>query len=233
MAEKNNHEKNSGYATQRRQILNENTTFAVQEAYKSLRTNISFATCNLKCKRICITSGVSGEGKSITLLNLAISIGQTGKKVLLIDADMRRPSVARLLIEQATPGLSEYLAKEASQEEVIRKEIYPNVDVIFSGELPPNPSELLSSEQMQELIENNTEKYDYILVDTPPVGAVTDACIVANLLDGVLLLVWQNRSHRDVVKKAVHSLQLTGANILGYVFNGVLPEKKKYYRYYY
>ena len=233
MAETNNHEKNSGYATQRRQILNENTTFAVQEAYKSLRTNISFATCNLKCKRICITSGVSGEGKSITLLNLAISIGQTGKKVLLIDADMRRPSVARLLVEQATPGLSEYLAKEASQEEVIRKEIYPNVDVIFSGELPPNPSELLSSEQMQELIENNTEKYDYILVDTPPAGAVTDACIVANLLDGVLLLVWQNRSHRDVVKKAVHSLQLTGANILGYVFNGVLPEKKKYYRYYY
>ena len=233
MAEMNNHEQNNSYMAQRRQILNPNTTFAVQEAYKSLRTNINFATCDLKCKRICLTSGISGEGKSITLLNLAISIGQTGKKVLLIDADMRRPTVARLLVEQSTPGLSEYLANEATQEEVIRKEMHPNVDVIFSGELPPNPSELLSNERMQVLIETNTEKYDYILVDTPPVGAVTDACIVANLLDGVLLLVWQNRSHKDVVRKAVKSLQLTGANILGYVFNGVMPEKKKYYRYYY
>lgn len=232
MAQTTNHEQNNGYMAQRRQILNDNTTFAVQEAYKSLRTNISFATRGQKCKKFCITSGVSGEGKSITLLNLAISIAQTGKKVLLIDADMRRPAMARLLVEQAAPGLSEYLAEEASQEEVIRKEQYPNLDIMFSGELPPNPSELLSSERMQELIETNTEKYDYILVDTPPVGAVTDACIVASLLDGVLLLVWQNRSRKDVVRKAISSLRLTGANILGYVFNGVIPETKKYYRYY-
>lgn len=227
-----NQDQTSGYMAQRRQILSKNTNFAIQEAYKSLRTNISFSIRGPGCKKFCITSGASGEGKSITMLNLAISIAQTGKKVLLIDADMRRPAMARLLVEQANPGLSEVLVDAVKEEDAIRKDIYPNLDILFSGEIPPNPSEILSGERMQKLIENNTKKYDYILVDTPPVGVVTDACIVANLLDGVLLLVWQNRSQKDVVKKAVNSLRLTGANILGYILNGVIPQNSKYYENY-
>ena len=219
----------SGYMAQRRQILNKNTNFTIQEAYKRLRTNIRFCIRDQKCKKFCLTSGYAGEGKSITLLNLAISIAQTGKKVLLIDADLRRPAVARLLVEKASPGLSEVLAGEIDPLDAIRPEAYPNLDILFSGEIPPNPSEILSSERMQELIESSAERYDYILVDTPPVNVVTDACVVANLLDGVLLLVRQDRSKKDAVRQAVSNLQLTGANILGYILNGVTSEDNKYY----
>lgn len=232
MKDKNNQQQNSSYMVQRRRILNQNTNFAVQEAYKSLRTNISFCIRDKKCRRFCLTSGAAGEGKSITTLNLAISIAQTGKKVLLIDADLRRPAIARLMVEKATPGLSEILAGNAKEEDAIRKDIYPNLDILFSGEIPPNPSEILSSERMHRLIDDNSQKYDYILVDVPPVGMVTDACIVASLLDGILLLAWQNRSQKEMIKKAINSLQLTGANILGFVMNGVVSSNSKYYKHY-
>lgn len=223
----------SGFMNQRRQILNDNSNFIVKEAYKSLRTNVRFYVRDKACKKICITSATAGEGKSITLLNLAISIAEAGQKVLLIDADLRRPALGRLLVEKAAPGLSNILAGQATAEESLRKEQYPNLDIIFAGDIPPNPSEILSSEKMQELIDEMSEKYDYILVDTPPVGVVSDTCIVANLLDGVLMLVWQGRTRKDAVKRAVSNLQLTGANILGFVLNGVVLEKKKAYGYYY
>ena len=227
--QKTTQEQVSGYMAQRRQILNKNTNFTIQEAYKRLRTNIRFCIRDQKCKKFCLTSGQAGEGKSITLLNLAISIAQTGKKVLLIDADLRRPAVARLLVEKASPGLSEVLVGDVQDVDAIRPQVYPNLDILFSGEIPPNPSEILSSERMQELIETCAERYDYILVDTPPVNVVTDACVVANLLDGVLLLVRQERSRKDAVRQAVNNLQLTGANILGYILNGVVTEESKYY----
>lgn len=228
MKRKKKQEQNNNYKAQRRQILNHNTNFVIQEAYKSLRTNINFTIRGKKCKRFCLTSAAAGEGKSITILNLAISIAQTGKKVLLIDADLRRPAIARLLVEKAAPGLAEVLTGEMEETEAIRKDVYPNLDMLFSGEIPPNPSELLGSEGMQELIDRCSEEYNYILVDVPSVGTVTDACIVASVLDGVLLLAWQNRSDRDAVRKAVNSLQLTGANVLGYVMNGTMPDKKDF-----
>lgn len=231
--EKNKNEQNQGFMSQRRQILNKNSNFIIQEAYKSLRTNVRFYVSGSECRKFCITSGAAGEGKSITLLNLAISIGESGKKVLLIDADLRRPALARLLVEKAAPGLSNVLAGLADAEASIRKDMYPNLDVLLSGDIPPNPSELIGSERMQELIEKLTPQYDYILVDTPPVGVVSDTCLVANFLDGVILLVWQGRSRRDAVKKAVNNLQLTGAKLLGYVLNGVPVEKKSYNYYYY
>ena len=229
MNNKKAQEQASGFMAQRRQILNKNTNFAIQEAYKRLRTNIRFCIRDQKCKKFCLTSGQAGEGKSITLLNLAISIAQTGKKVLLIDADLRRPAMARLLVEKASPGLSEVLASEVEAVDAIHPGVYPNLDILFSGEIPPNPSEILSSERMVELIETGAEKYDYILVDTPPVNVVTDACVVANLLDGVLLLAWQNRSKKDAVRQALNNLQLTGANVLGYILNGVESDESTYY----
>jgi capsular exopolysaccharide synthesis family protein len=219
----------SGYMAQRRQILNKNTNFAIQEAYKQLRTNIRFCIRDQKCKKLCLTSAQAGEGKSITILNLAISIGQTGKKVLLIDADLRRPSISRLLVEKASPGLTEILAGDATEFEAIRPGIYPNLDIMFSGDVPPNPSELLSSERMQELVETCAEYYDYILVDTPPVNVVTDACIIANLLDGVFLLVREKSTKKENVRQAINNLQLTGANVLGYVLNGVVSNNIKHY----
>ena len=232
-SKKTKKDQSQGFMTQRRQILNKNSNFIIQEAYKSLRTNIRFYASGSTCKKICITSGAAGEGKSITLLNLAISIGETGKKVLLIDGDLRRPALARLLVEKATPGLSNVLAEQVDVKDAIRKEMYPNLDVLLSGEIPPNPSELIGSDRMQNMIETLSAEYDYILVDTPPVGIVSDTCLVANFLDGVIMLVRQGRSQKDSVKKAVNNLQLTGAKILGYVLNGVPVEKKSYNYYYY
>ena len=226
--------KDSGsFLNTRRQILNKNSGFVVQEAYKTLRTNIRFFLQDKRCKRIGITSGMAGEGKSITLLNLAISVAEDGQKVLLIDADLRRPAMSRLMVEKATPGLSNILAGLATAEESIRKEIYhPNLDVLFSGDVPPNPMELLGSSRMREFIEEMSKKYDYILVDTPPVNVVSDANVVANLLDGILLLVRKDRSRKDSVTRAVAHLALTGIRPMGYVFNGVPVNESRHYGYY-
>ncbi len=229
-------ENNPSYVNQRRHILTNNSSFHVQEAYKALRTNIRFFLSGTECKKFCITSSAAGEGKSITILNLAISFAQTGQRVLLIDADMRRPSLARLLIEKPAPGLSNVLAGLNTEDEAIRRNIYENLDVLLAGDLPPNPSELLGSENMQKLLERMEKCYDYILVDLPPVGVVSDACVIANSLDGVLFLVRQNVTERDAVKYSIKQLELSGANLMGFVFNGAETEGKSYnnkYRYSY
>lgn len=216
---------------QRKMILSESSPFMLQEAYKTLRTNLLFALRGEGCKRFCITSSMPGEGKSITILNLAISIAQTGKRVLLIDADLRRPALARLLAVNPVPGLSNVLADQATLSEAIRAETYPNLDVMLSGDVPPYPSELLSSEQMNKLVEDVSRKYDYVLVDAPPVNLVSDCCIVANLLDGIVLLARQGKARKDGVKQAINQLRLTECKVLGCVFNGVAVNPKKYYRY--
>lgn len=224
------------FVNQRRFILTNHSSFHVQEAYKALRTNIRFFLADSGCKKFCITSSAAGEGKSITILNLAISFAQTGQKVLLIDADMRRPSLARLLIEKAAPGLSNVLAGFNTEDESIRTNIYENLDVLLSGDLPPNPSELLGSENMQKMLKRLESRYDYILVDLPPVGVVADACVIANSLDGVLFLVRQNSTERDAIKYSIKQLELSGANLMGFVVNGAITEGKSYnnkYRYSY
>ena len=222
----------NGFMATRRQILNKNSSFAAQEAYKSLRTSVRFALRENGCKRIGMTSAMASEGKSITMLNLAISVAMDGQRVLLIDADLRRPSQARMLVEKATPGLSNVLAGMVKPEDAIRPEVYPNMDVLFSGDVPPNPSELLGSDKMRELIEEMSKQYDYILVDTPPAILVSDAAIVANLLDGMLLLVRQGKSKKDELKRAIANLELAGITPMGIVLNGVELKEGKDYSYY-
>lgn len=217
---------------QRRQILSEQSSFAMKEAYRTLRTNIRFALQGEGCKKFCITSSSQGEGKSITMMNLAIAFAETGHKVLLIDADMRRPAINRLLVEKATPGLSNVLAGLSDEAEVLRKDVRPNLDVIFSGDIPPNPAELLDSDRMREMLEKLSKRYDYVLVDTPPVNVVSDACVVADMLDGALLLARQGRSRKESLKRAVNNLNLAGVKLLGCVFNGVPHEIKTIYSYY-
>ena len=229
--ETNKTEQTPSFLSQRRMLLSANSPFAMQEAYKTLRTNILFALQGKKCKKFCITSSAAGEGKSITIMNLAISFAQTGKKVLLIDADLRRPALSRLLVEKATPGLSNVLAGLESHENAIRRDVYPNLDVIFSGDVPPNPSELLSGERMQQLLDEMSQCYDYMLVDTPPVTLVADVCNVASSLDGVLLLARQGRTRKEALKQAVNQLKLTDARLLGYVLNGVELHSGSYYGY--
>lgn len=227
------HTQKTSYTAQRRNILNKNTSFHIREAFKSLRTNIRFFQTTEGCKKFCITSSVASEGKSITSLNLAITFAETNQRVLLIDADLRRPSLARLLIEKASPGLSNVLAGLCTEEEAIRKNIYPNLDVMLSGEIPPNPSELLGTPRMKQMIDKLSANYDYILVDTSPVGIVTDACLVASVLDGVLFLVRQYKTEKDTLSKSLRQLQNAGVQLMGFVINGYEDERIGYSKYRY
>ena len=230
---KKNVDSEQSFTAQRRMLLGPNSSFYIQEAYNTLRTNIRFAIPGDGCKRLCLTSGRASEGKSTTILNLAISFADTGSKVLLIDGDMRRPSLARLLIEKASPGLSNVLAGFADVEDALRKDVRPNLDMIFAGEVPPNPLELLGSARMKTLIETMSQRYDYILVDTPPVSIVSDACEVANVTDGVLFLVRQNETEKDAVIRGIKQLELSNSRLLGFVLNGILEEGGKSYKYRY
>ena len=234
-AKKKQQEIGQSFTAQRRYILNKNSNFFVQEAYKTLRTNVRFFLSSEGCRKFCVTSSDAGEGKSITILNLAISFAQTGQKVLLIDGDLRRPTLARLMVENATPGLSNVLAGLCAEKDAIRSGIYPNLDIIFSGEIPPNPSELLGSERMQKMIKQLEEVYDYILIDTPPVGIVADTCIVGNVVDGVLFVVRQNQAEKEPVARSVRQLEMSGAKLMGFVLNGTKEEvgKKNKYKYRY
>lgn len=216
---------------QRENLLSNNSSFYVREAYKTLRANVRFSAPGSECKRLCITSSIAGEGKSITALNLALSFAEAGQKVLLIDADLRRPTMARLMIENGAPGLSNILAGLCSEEEAIRQQLHPNLDLLFSGEIPPNPSELLGSARMEQLMSHLSERYDYILVDTPPITIVSDACIVASGMDGVLFVVRQDHSNRDAVGRGVNQLKIAGAKLLGFVLNGAKEQPGGYYHY--
>lgn len=212
----------------RKNILDENSSFALREAYKNLRTNIRFFLNQDGCKKFCITSSTMGEGKSVTTLNLAISFAENGHKVLLIDADMRRPSLGNLLMRKVSPGLSNVLAGMEDKKNVIHKNVYSNLDVILSGDVPPNPSELLDSERMKDLMDSVSKEYDYVLVDVPPVNAVSDARVIAKLLDGVLYLVRQKQTELDAVKHGIAQLKLAEARMLGFIINGINPEENKY-----
>ena len=221
------------FTMQRRMLLGANSSFYIQEAYNTLRTNIRFAIPGDGCKRLCLTSGLASEGKSTTIMNLAISFAETGSRVLLIDGDMRRPSLARLMIEKPSPGLSNILAGLCDVQEAIRKDVRPNLDIIFSGEIPPNPLELLGHPRMKALIDEMSKRYDYVLVDTPPVSIVSDACEVANVTDGVLFLVRQNSTEKEAVIRGVKQLELSNSRLLGFVMNGVMEEGGKSYKYRY
>lgn len=221
------------FTAQRRLLLGPKSSFYIQEAYNTLRTNIRFAIPGEGCKRLCLTSGLASEGKSTTILNLAISFAETGSKVLLIDADMRRPSLARLLIETASPGLSNVIVGFCEAEDAIHKDVRPNLDVLFSGDVPPNPLELLGNPRMKAIIDSMSERYDYILVDTPPVSIVSDACEIANITDGVLFLVRQNSTEKEAVIRGVKQLELSNSRLLGFVLNGIISENTKGYKYRY
>ncbi len=217
-----------GVGDQRKKILDENSSFALREAYKNLRANIRFFLNQDGCKKFCITSSTMGEGKSVTILNLAISIAENGQKVLLIDADMRRPSIGNLLMRKVSPGLSNLLAGMEEKQNVIHKDVYSNLDVILSGDVPPNPSELLGSDRMKTLMESVSKEYDYVLVDVPPVNAVSDARVISGMLDGVLYLVRQKQTEIDAVRHGIAQLKLAEARLLGFIINGINPQENKY-----
>lgn len=194
--------------------------FAVAESYKTIRTNLQFLLNRVEgCKVIAVSSSQAGEGKTTNSVNLAISFSQLGKKVLLIDADLRRPSIAKKLKIENNDGLSGILAGFSSADRAIVN-INPTFSVLPSGAIPPNPSELLASPEFETLISSVRASYDYIIIDTAPAGIVSDALSVAHLGEGLLLVVKAKSTTYHDFEKVVDSLKLANITLLGVVLNG-------------
>lgn len=188
----------------------------VSEAYRTLRTNIQFSSFDNELKSILVTSSGPAEGKSTTIGNIAFAMAQAGKKVLLIDCDLRKPSIHKKFSISNKVGLSDYLVGEAAYEEVVVK-YKDNLNIIPSGTIPPNPAEMISSNKMKAFVEKCKEDYDCVLVDAPPVIAATDAQILSTFIDGVLLVVASAQTDKDAAVKAKELLLNVKANIIGVV----------------
>ncbi|MCI8956768.1 MAG: CpsD/CapB family tyrosine-protein kinase [Eubacterium sp.] len=207
--------------------------FKTKEAYKTLRTNVQF--CGDDVKVISITSCVPNEGKSMVSFNLAVSIAETGKKVLFVDADLRKSVlIGRYKINKAIKGLTQYLSGVEELDSVKYTTNVENLDMILSGPVPPNPAELLNNEKFTALVEITKKEYDYVVIDTPPIGQVIDPAIVAQQTDGVICLVSQANVSYKYAQKQIEQLKRSGCRILGAVLNKVDPEGKgSYYGGYY
>ncbi|MBQ8621407.1 MAG: polysaccharide biosynthesis tyrosine autokinase [Oscillospiraceae bacterium] len=216
-------------------------SFAAAEAYKLLRTKLQFSFVDDGgCRVIGVSSALSGEGKTLSSVNLAYSTSQLGKRVLLIDCDMRRPTLAEKLPINKTPGLSDYLTGQAAADTLIQlcgiQDDECAFHAISSGRTPPNPMELLSSSKMKKMIAALRERYDYIILDFPPVGEVSDALAAAPLTDGMLMVVRQDLCDRIALNNTVRQFEFVDAKILGVVFNCATEDtgyNNKYYKRYY
>lgn len=213
-----------------RLLLTDKTPFASQEAYKSLRTNVMFSLPGSGCKCVGVTSPTPGDGKSTTAANLAISLAQIGKRVLLVDCDMRLPTVASNFRIAPVPGLSDFLVGQARIEECVRYSESFGINIVTAGNIPPDPTGLLEAKQIDHLFTAFRNIYDYVIVDLPPVTSVPDAAILSKYLDGYLLAVRQRQTrHRDVVQM-LKQLQIADGKLLGFVTIGG-ESGKKYYSY--
>ena len=214
-------------------LVGSGISFSASEAYKLLRTKLQFSFVDERdCHIIGVSSAMAGEGKSLSSVNLAYSLAQLDKRVLLIDCDMRRPSLSAKLPIKKLPGLSNYLTRQVGMEEIVQH--YGSGDeecgfnVIAAGRNPPNPIELLNSSRMSKALDQLRGSYDYIILDLPPVGEVSDALVAAKLVDGVLLVVRQNYCNRTVLSDAVKQFSFVDARILGVVLNCTEEDSRAY-----
>lgn len=219
-------------------LIGDGISFSASEAYKLLRTKLQFSFVgDGGCRVIGISSALTGEGKSLSSVNLAYAISQLGKRVLLIDGDMRRPSMADKLPVNKAPGLSDYLTGQSSSENLIQpcgmQEDERAFHVIPAGRIPPNPVELISSRRMEKMLDQLRGHYDYIILDLPPVSEVSDALAAAKLTDGMLLVVRQNHCDRLALKAAIGQFEFVDAKILGVLFNCTSEESGNYGAKYY
>lgn len=214
--------------------------FPTTEAYKLLRTKLQYSFADEQCCRVfAVSSAMAGEGKSVSAVRLAATLAQLDKRVLLIDCDMRRPTLAEKLAMNKYPGLSEHLTGFLPLDKVIQTRTINATETSFSvitaGNRPPNPVELINSTKMSATVQTLRERYDYIILDMPPVGEVSDALSSSKLADGVLFVIRQNYGNRLAVTDAIQQFEFVDAKILGVLFNCVLDHvnRKKYsYEYY-
>lgn len=207
---------------ERRYLIWRNDDFFLREAYKTLRTNVGFSLAgNEGCSVIAVTSSLQSEGKSITAANLAMTMADMGSRILVIDCDLRKPKISRLLDISAPIGLTDVLVDRSKlSEALIQYQEDKQLYVLSCGKIPPNPSELLNSKSMRTLIEELKKSYNYIILDTPPVDVVTDSMVLAPLSDGFLFVVRGGRSDRRAVAHSISQLEYANARVLGIVFNG-------------
>lgn len=205
----------------------------VAEQYRTIRTNIQFASASRKMQTVVVTSAGSGEGKSTTTANLAVVLADSGQRVLLVDADMRKATVHKTFHLANDTGLSLYLSSNQQIEAVVQPTSIANLSILTAGPKPPNPSELLGSKRMDQFLEDACRLYDVILFDMPPVVAVTDAQIMASKVDGTLMVVREEVTRKDALVNAKKLLDLVQAHILGVVYNGAENGRGQDYYYYY
>lgn len=220
--------------------LHKNLEFTAIEQYKLLRTNLGFTLPEgLKCPIIGVTSSIRGEGKSTTAINLSYVLAESGKKVLLVDADLRIPSVAKKMEMNSSPGLTDFLMDYENQQlSVFKSKLLDNWYILPSGNLPPNPSELLGSHRMEQIFSILSEKFDYIIVDLPPLNIVSDALAISSLITGMIVVIREEYTAKKDIEICFRQLKLSNVNVLGCVLNSTKNEKgsygryKKYYKYY-
>lgn len=220
-----------------RNKIGANLNFKALEAYKLLRTNLTFSIPDEKnCKIIGYTSAVRGEGKSLSQINTAYVFAENKKRVLIVEADFRRPSIAEKLGVNIPHGLSDFLVSKSTDVENVIVTIHAatgiEFDIVSAGRIPPNPSELLDSNKMKMFIEKCSEKYDFIFIDLPPVTAVADAIVVSKLVDGMVVVVRQDFCDEKSLNETIKQLKFVNAKILGFVFNGQNKFDSRYYRKY-
>ena len=218
--------------------ISDKSKFAIVESYKAARTNIMFSlTADDGKKSFAVTSYSKGEGKSTVSANLAISFSKMEKRVLLVDCDLRRPNLHNIFKIENVTGLSNVIGKMVSFEEAVHYNVLPNLDIIPSGTVPPNPSELMCSSSFVELINKLYEEYDYIIFDTPPLGVVADALLLKDLIAGFVVVARERSTTHGDLQKLLDSVKLADSKVLGLLevgcTNGNKKTKKGYYYYQY
>ena len=201
------------------------------EAYRTLRTNIQYSSFDNEYRTIVVTSSEPGEGKTVTVGNLALALAQGENKVLLVDCDMRKPSIHKNFRISNESGLTDLLLHKKTMEQVMVN-YNKNLTIVPAGRVSPNPSEMLGSRAMGTFLEEMKSHFDYIVMDTPPLGAVTDAQVLSTKVDGTILVVKAGATKKDVVMNSVNLIKKVNGNIIGTVLNGVEQSKNKYYYYY-
>ena len=207
----------------------------ISESYRGIRTSIEFSNLDKEMKIINVTSSMQGEGKTTVIANLAVSFANLEKKVLLLEGDLRNPSVHRMFNISNINGLTDILLNNKNFADCVHCTEVENLHILTCGAVPPNPSEILSSKKMKDFINELREYYDYIFIDTPPIGIVTDAGIVSTYSDGCVFVVGSNQCDIEMSKVSKQRLEDVGANIIGAVLNKFEAEGNgyNYYNYYY
>lgn len=210
-----------------------NPSLPISEQYRVIRTNIQFSSVDEEIKTIMVTSPEPSDGKSTTAVNLAIVLAQQDKKVLLVDTDLRKPTIHYTFHISNMEGLTSVLTKQKTLDEALSNTHIPNLKVLASGPIPPNPSELLSTKAMEAIMERLSGYFDIVIFDTPPLLAVTDPQIIANKCDGVILVVTSGKTNKDIALRAKELLVKAKSRILGVVVNRVKIKKSEQYSQYY